>query len=105
MGTAGIMRKALPPMIGCWLVFLVSGRILGQEAEKVEQLLISVLQQQAADWNRGDIDAFMRAYWKSENLTFCSGGTTNRGWTATRDRYLSEVSQSRVDGPLNILQI
>ena len=49
--------------------------------------LTRVLNDQAAAWNRGDIDGFMQGYWKSESLTFNSGGKTTRGWQATRDRY------------------
>jgi beta-aspartyl-peptidase (threonine type) len=47
----------------------------------------SVLRAQEAAWNRGDIDAFVEHYWKSESLTFSSGGKTTRGWTATLNRY------------------
>lgn len=49
--------------------------------------LARVLTEQAAAWNRGDIDAFVDDYWKSPDLTFSSGGATTRGWEATRDRY------------------
>ena len=46
----------------------------------------SVLRAEEA-WNRGDIEAFMEFYWKSDNLTFSSGGKTTRGWQATLDNY------------------
>jgi ketosteroid isomerase-like protein len=49
--------------------------------------LEDILQTQAAAWNRGDIDAFMEHYWKSEDLTFSSGGKTTRGWQTTKDNY------------------
>ena len=49
--------------------------------------LEDILQTQAAAWNRGDIDAFMDHYWKSEDLTFSSGGKTTRGWQTTKDNY------------------
>jgi len=47
----------------------------------------SVLTAQADAWNRGDIDAFVDHYWKSDALTFSSNGETARGWTATLNRY------------------
>lgn len=47
----------------------------------------SVLRAQEAAWNRGDIPAFMEHYWKSDDLTFSSGGKTTRGWQATLDNY------------------
>src|SRR5262245_51975588 len=47
----------------------------------------SILRAQEAAWNRADIDAFMRHYWNSDDLTFSSGGKTTRGWKQTLDRY------------------
>ncbi len=43
------------------------------------------VQEQA--WNAGDIDQFMEHYWKSDELTFSSGGQTTRGWNNTLNRY------------------
>lgn len=55
--------------------------------EMVERDVRGLLARQAAAWNRGDIDAFMRDYEKSDTLTFSSGGKVERGWQATYDRY------------------
>lgn len=49
--------------------------------------MTQLLARQAKDWNRGDIAAFMQAYWKSEELTFSSGGQTRIGWDETLKRY------------------
>ena len=49
----------------------------------------AVLRAQEEAWNRGDIDAFVEHYWKSDSLTFSSGGKTTRGWTDTVNRYRS----------------
>jgi beta-aspartyl-peptidase (threonine type) len=46
-----------------------------------------VLRAQQDAWNGGDVRAFMDHYWKSDDLTFSSGGKTTRGWQATFDRY------------------
>ncbi len=46
-----------------------------------------VLDDQVAAWNRGDLDGFMRGYWKSDELTFISGGTERHGWDETYSRY------------------
>lgn len=46
----------------------------------------SVMNKQAADWNRGDIPAFMEGYWKSDQLTFVSTRVT-KGWQQTLDNY------------------
>lgn len=55
--------------------------------DAVSTAVETVIRQQEAAWNAGDIDTFVEYYWRDDNLTFSSGGKTTRGWTATRDRY------------------
>jgi beta-aspartyl-peptidase (threonine type) len=55
--------------------------------DPVAKAVTKVLTTQAGHWNEGDIDGFMRYYWKSDDLTFSSGGTTRRGWDETMRRY------------------
>ena len=38
-------------------------------------------------WNRGDIDAFMQGYWKSDDLRFASGDAIRSGFATTLERY------------------
>ena len=52
------------------------------------QLIRGLLACQAAAWNRGNIDEYMKPYWHSDDLTFSSGGQTKRGFAATREAYL-----------------
>ncbi len=47
----------------------------------------AVLEKQVSAWNAGDLERFLETYWKSDDLTFFSGGTITRGWQATRERY------------------
>jgi ketosteroid isomerase-like protein len=54
-----------------------------QDPHAVRQLLAA----QVAAWNRGDLEGFMRGYWKSDSLSFYSGGTVTHGWQTTLDRY------------------
>lgn len=54
---------------------------------KDESAIRKVMDDQAAAWNRGDIDSFMTGYWKSDKLTFVSGTDITRGWQPTLDRY------------------
>jgi beta-aspartyl-peptidase (threonine type) len=57
------------------------------QAESIRAAIEAVLRAQEEAWNRGDIDRFVDYYWKSDELTFSSGGKTTRGWTATLNRY------------------
>lgn len=46
-----------------------------------------LLDDQAADWNRGDLDGFLRGYWADPGVVFQSGGDRFDGFEAMRDRY------------------
>jgi ketosteroid isomerase-like protein len=46
-----------------------------------------LLDAQVVAWNRGDLEGFMKGYWRSDSLTFYSGGTVSHGWQVTLDRY------------------
>lgn len=46
-----------------------------------------VLKVQEFDWNRGNLDGFLRGYWNSPKVVFLSGGDRNVGFEAMRDRY------------------
>ena len=60
----------------------------------------SVLDRQVAEWNRGDIPAFMETYVKSEALRFSSGSTVQRGWDATFERYKKRYPDREAMGTL-----
>jgi beta-aspartyl-peptidase (threonine type) len=73
-----------------WAGLLVSstaGQATNAAQGQIETAIRQVLKTQSDAWNQGNIDAFMRHYWKSESLTFSSSGNTTRGWQATRDGY------------------
>jgi uncharacterized protein (TIGR02246 family) len=57
------------------------------QGDSIRAAVESILRAQEDAWNRGDIDAFVEHYWKSDALTFSSGGKTTRGWTETVNRY------------------
>jgi uncharacterized protein len=63
--------------------------------------IMQVLDAQDAAWNAGDIDGFMAHYLTSEGLRFASGGTTNRGWQATLERYKTRYPDKMAMGTLN----
>ncbi|HEX4170718.1 MAG TPA: nuclear transport factor 2 family protein [Bryobacteraceae bacterium] len=70
-----------------WLasVALIALSAFGQQTNTDE--LKQVLAQQQAAWNRGDLEAFMQTYSKSDELTFFSGNTIIHGWRPTLERY------------------
>ena len=79
------MLSIRPSLIALSLGMIFPGVALAAPDESAA--IRAVIDSQAAAWNRGDIDAFMEHYWKSDDLTFSSDGKTTRGWQATLDRY------------------
>ena len=59
-----------------------------------------VLDDQAAAWNRGDIDAFMDGYARLPTLRFASGGNVTYGWQETLDRYRQRYPDRAAMGTL-----
>jgi len=68
-------------------IFLVLSQLSLCEAVAPAETVRAVLDEQVSAWNAGDLDRFLETYWKSDELTFFSGGTITRGWQATRERY------------------
>ena len=71
------------------LFFIVSGFLFSQQAvsKKDSLAVVKVLFEQQDHWNKGEIDAFMEGYLKSDKLVFSGASGPIYGWEATRDRY------------------
>ncbi|RZK59521.1 MAG: DUF4440 domain-containing protein [Pedobacter sp.] len=52
-----------------------------------KQAILNVLEKQRADWNKGDIEAYMQGYWKSDSLLFVGKSGPTYGWQKTLENY------------------
>jgi len=75
------------------------------QSSKIESAIRKVMDDQAAAWNRGDIDAFMEGYWRSDKLTFVSGTDVTRGWQPTLDRYKKRYDTRAKMGTLTFSEL
>lgn len=74
---------------------------LDAEAAAVELKSIRrVLDRQTEAWNQGNLEQFMKTYWKSKSLTFSSGGKTTRGWEETLKNYQNGYAPPKEMGQL-----
>lgn len=62
--------------------------------------IIDILNKQEKDWNRGDIDEFMKGYLKSDKLVFSGPSGPIYGWKSTLDRYKKTYSDQEKMGKL-----
>lgn len=49
--------------------------------------ITTLMEEQEASWNNGNIEGFMKYYWKSDSLTFIGSSGINYGWKTTLDNY------------------
>jgi len=68
---------------------LIAGVVGARQAREAQQeeAITSVLKSQQAQWNQGDVGAFMNGYWNSSDLTFAGTSGFTRGWEPVRQRY------------------
>ncbi|HVE40967.1 MAG TPA: nuclear transport factor 2 family protein [Planctomycetota bacterium] len=69
------------------LVLLALPGCATPDAGRDRQEILDVLQMQAAAWNRGDLDAFLAGYWRSDRTVFAGGDKVHRGFDAMARRY------------------
>ncbi|MBW0177151.1 nuclear transport factor 2 family protein [Sediminibacterium sp.] len=72
-----------------------------------EKIIHDLLERQTRDWNRGDIDAFMKGYWESDSLMFVGKNGATYGYQKTLNNYKKNYPDSTSMGKLrfNILEV
>ncbi|HEV2379719.1 MAG TPA: DUF4440 domain-containing protein [Terriglobia bacterium] len=70
-------------------------------AAKAERIAIrTVLATQVAEWNRGDINAFMEGYWNSSQTEFVGADGILRVWKPVLERYRKQYPDRAAMGHL-----
>ena len=86
--TLALFRRISLIIIG---LLFISAPIRAQSAPDAHAedraAIMQLLTNQQDEWNKGNIDAFMTAYWNSPDLTFSGASGTQRGFEAVRARY------------------
>jgi ketosteroid isomerase-like protein len=83
-------------LVAVFLCMLYAGNYQADEA----QILVDKLKNQADCWNRGDIEAFMADYWKSDDLLFIGKSGVTYGWENTLKNYKLRYPTSKEMGQL-----
>ncbi|MCU0355027.1 MAG: nuclear transport factor 2 family protein [Cytophagales bacterium] len=70
------------------LVFFASNAAWAQTAENKDVAAIRrVMAEQVQAWDKGDMQAFMEGYWRSDSLRFIGSKGIVYGWQPTLERY------------------
>jgi len=91
------MRSVKKAIASLFLIFPFSPSF----AQSPDEFAVrKVLASQVQAWNRGNIDDFMKTYWRSDSLTFISRDGITRGYEATLHRYKKNYSDTAAMGKL-----
>lgn len=74
-------------------------------AQTSEESIRNVLKIQSEAWNKGDIDGFMKYYWKSEELSFVGKNGVSKGWQKVYDNYKKGYPNQEAMGILTFDQL
>src|SRR5579859_3273931 len=78
------------------------GTTQSQKTGPSDQALIEgILSAQQKAWNDGNVEEFMKGYWRSEELTFSGSNGVSRGFNAVRERYHRNYPDRQTMGKLD----
>ena len=80
-------------------VLLISLVVFSQSRE--EGSIRKVLAEQTAAWNKGDIEGFMKGYWKNDSLMFIGKSGISWGWQKTLENYKKGYPDTTAMGKLS----
>lgn len=86
-------------------VFLFQQSLYAQH--KDEQVIRQILTDQTTEWNKGNLEAFMKGYWKNDSLLFVGKTGPRYGFQTTLDNYHKGYPDTAAMGKLsfNIIQM
>ncbi len=78
------MKRLVKPVL-LILCFFSFSRVFAQNSD--EMAIRNILASQTHEWNKGNIVAFMKGYWKSDSLLFVGKNGPKYGYQTTLDNY------------------
>lgn len=83
------------------IVFCHGTNILAQKGSRDMEQIKNIHFQQQQNWNNGNIDAFMEAYWNSEELQFGNANGIIYDWEKILDDYKIRYPDRETMGTLS----
>lgn len=87
-------------------ILAVAFTSISAQTDKSSVAIRKIMDDQAAAWNRGDLEAFMSiGYWRSDKLKFVSGDRITYGWQQTLDNYKKTYATTALMGTLTFSEL
>lgn len=93
------MNKYLRYTSFFFCLFFLPLLLFAQESKDIATAK-AILFRQQADWNTGNIDAFMNGYWQSEKLKFIGASGVTYGYQRTLENYHKRYPNKETMGQL-----
>lgn len=89
----------------CFLFVFLTVTNLHAKADR--EVIIQLMNEQEAAWNKGDLKAFMQGYWRSDKLAFIGKNGIKYGWQTTLANYKASYPDKAAMGKLkfDIMQV
>ena len=84
-----------------FLLLLLISTISSNAQIKDEQKILNILDAQIKYWNAGDLENFMKGYWKSDSLMFIGKSGVTYGYNNTLENYKKGYPNLDAMGILN----
>ncbi len=88
------MQKTLFIFFICFLTQAITAQ------NAADRSIRDIMAAQELAWNRGDLEAFMEGYWRSDSLRFIGSSGLTYGWQQTLDNYKKGYPDSDAMGKL-----
>lgn len=83
-----------------FLILLIAPLIVfGQSSDETN--IRKILDEQTSEWNGGNIEGFMKGYWKSDSLMFIGSSGISWGWTKALENYKKHYPDTTAMGKLS----
>jgi uncharacterized protein (TIGR02246 family) len=86
------------------IVFVIPSVLFAQSATSESREIRAVLDKQVADWNRGDMEAFVTGYKNSPDILFI-GSSISRGYAQMVETYRKNYGTKEKMGTLSFSQL
>jgi uncharacterized protein (TIGR02246 family) len=84
--------------LSLFFALCISTAVTAQSGD--EAAIRKILREQTESWNKGDLDDFMKGYWKSDSLMFIGSGGVTYGYQNTLNNYKKNYSNADKMGKL-----
>ena len=81
-------------------ILLMTAAITVSAQQKDEISIRKLMDDQTKAWNAGDLEGFMKGYWKSDSLMFIGSSGVTYGWEATLNNYRKNYPDTATMGIL-----